>query len=144
MGPPMDVILGGCRFRNCPTIIQFGSRPVLRSRRDGFVDLDVVDGSDGGDRVVLSLRGSEIETADEVIGRQLAFRKHDDECRLFFQDLLIVSVSRLSETATNLHLELRPLGLLVWSDVNGLHVGQTKEFLNLAFENESPAIHVVG
>lgn len=137
-----QVILGGNGFRDCPTIIAFGGQPLLSVvPNSGEIELRVPARPPSGAASPLTITGARASGSDPGLLRQIVVRSHDDEVRVFFQHALLLVVSRLSETDTHVHLDLRPLGVRVFSDAEGLHVGMN-DISNLAFQAESPAISV--
>lgn len=137
-----EIIVGGNGFRDCQTIIAFGGQSLLGvSGKSGDVELRVPMRNADPSGVGLVIDGHEISGADPILEGQLFLRSHDDEVRVFFQHALLLVVSKLSPTTTHVHLDLRPLGVRVFSDAEGLHVGP-HTFFNLAFQAESPAISV--
>lgn len=137
-----EVVLGGNGFRDCATIIDFGGEPLLGVvPKTGEIELRVPAPPPGvaGSRLVI--QGNRASGSDELLLRQLLLRSHEDEVRVYFHHALLLVVSKLSETSTHVHLDLRPLGVRVFSDSEGLHVGP-HNFFNLAFQAESPAISV--
>lgn len=137
-----EVIVGGNGFRDCPIIIAFGGQPLLGVvPTSGEVELRVPARPPSADGGMLVIRGTRITGSDPVLLRQFLVLSHDDEVRVFLQHALLLVVSKLSATSTHVHLDLRPLGVRVFSDSEGLHVGP-HDFFNLAFQAESPAISV--
>lgn len=137
-----EVLLGGNAFRDCDTLISVARIPVLKVRGDPLhIELAVpILEPEAGGRLKFHMINRKIE-GDPVVVRQSAIHGHDDELRLFHGHHLLLTASALSRETIHVHLDLRPLGLRVYSDAEGLHVGQHTVF-NLAFQSESPAIAV--
>ena len=135
-----EVILGGNGFRDCATIIAFGGQPLLGVSRTS-PEIEVRVPARGSASASLLIQGSRVSGSDAGLVRQILVRSHEDEVRVFYRHALLLVVSKLSETSTHVHLDLRPLGVRVFSDGEGLHVGP-HTFFNLAFQAESPAISV--
>lgn len=138
-----EVIVGGNGFRDCKTIIAFGGRPLL-GLKPGSNDVQLhvpALGAPNAEKMALVFEGYRVVSGDDGVTRQLTIRHHDDEVRVYFAHSLLLVVSQLSDLVIHIHLDLRPLGVRVFSDAEGLHVGP-HTFFNLAFQAESPAISV--
>ena len=137
-----EVVLGGNGFRDCPTIIALGGQPLLGfASESGEIEVRVPPHPPSEAASLLVIQGARVSGSDPVLLRQLLIRSHKDEVLVYLGHALLLVVTKLSATSTHVHLDLRPLGVRVFSDSEGLHVGP-HTFFNLAFQAESPAISV--
>jgi hypothetical protein len=116
------VILGTNKIINCQVVIALKEQPLLQV---AFSPL----------RISLNLpqdvpTGPSFDIVDNVIKNGAAL---DPELRIvaaqtnvsiFWKDLLILSATMLDEETAHLKLDLRPVGLAIFDDPQGLHIGR--------------------
>ena len=116
-----SVILGTNKITNCQVVIALKEQPLLQV---AFSPL----------RISLKLprdvpTGPFLDIVDNVIKNGAA---SDPELRIvaaptnvsiFWKDLLILSATMLDEETAHLKLDLRPVGLAIFDDPQGLHIG---------------------
>ena len=114
----MTVILGGNRVVDCPTILAYEGTPVLR--------------------VVLGPLRIEFQTPSKLrIGRPIVVDEAgvhppdaaatvvtDRSFSVFSGDHAILIATLLDADTVHLKLDLRPVGMNIFDDVAGFHVGQ--------------------
>lgn len=114
----MKVILGGNSFIDCQTLVAYQEQAILR------VLLDPV-------RVALNTPTDVPTVRHLVVDEKSAIYPADagrvvagDLCFAFIANDVTIVVAILAEQETvHLRLELRPFGMNIYDDVNGLHIG---------------------
>jgi hypothetical protein len=114
-----SVLMGLNRFENCRILIAWRERPVLRAEA-GLSSLQL-DTTGLGEKI----RAVRVEGQNVTVGEK--------DCRLIASDAgttvlvgrdqAILFATRIDEHTLHIKLDLRPLGLNIFDDVAGLHVG---------------------
>jgi hypothetical protein len=133
-----EIVVGANGFRDCGTLVAIDGHPILSVADDGHVVLRLPPRSNESSR--LEIDGPVVNTSDDSLARQLTVSGDTRHVVVFFVHHLIFVTSNLG-TTTHVYLDLRPLGLNLYSDSTGLHVGPHTLF-NLSFVSESPAISI--
>jgi hypothetical protein len=104
------VVLGGNNLINCPTLLAYRGAPLLRVLFNPFrLELNVPPDLPGAPNPV-ALRHVTTERSDAV------FAGGD-------QAVAIATLLDPASDSAHLHLDLRPLGINIYDDLTGLHVG---------------------
>jgi hypothetical protein len=113
-----SVLMGLNRFINCRTIIAWHEHPLLKAEA-GLPSLQL-DTTKVGERV----RSVRIEGQNVAVGKE-DFRLITSEAGtvLFGGDQAILIATQIDEHTLHIKLDLRPLGLNIFDDVAGLHIG---------------------
>jgi hypothetical protein len=119
------VLLGANRFTGFTTILGWRGRPVLRIEEDAAVYLWSPD-----ELLPTAIRvrvtSDAVQEADSPV---LIVRASDKtSCGLFLKssDHALVLATALGSSRVHVRLDLRPLGLVVYDDLDGLHIGGTR------------------
>jgi hypothetical protein len=101
------VILGGNNLIDCPTLLAYRGAPVLRVLFNPFhLELNVPEDVPGPPPAVL--RHVSTERSDAIFAGG---------------DQAVAIATLLDPETAHLHLDLRPLGINIYDDLSGLHVG---------------------
>ena len=113
-----SVLMGLNRFENCRTLIAWGERPVLRVEA-GLSSLQL-DTTGLGEKI----RGVRVEGQIVAVGDDCHLIASDEGTTLLVGDQAILFATRIDEHTLHIKLDLRPLGLNIFDDIAGLHVGR--------------------
>ncbi len=121
------VQLGTNSFTGFSAILGLGGRPVLRIDDNAAVYLWVPDGSNpASDLPRFEVTSDE---AQDIHSPVLVVRAGDDTSRgLFLRDSghAPVLTTRVAPSKVHVRLDLRPLGIAIHDDIDGLHIGGTR------------------
>jgi hypothetical protein len=115
------VLMGSNRFENCQTLIAWGDHPVLKA--DAGLSSLQLDTTSMGEKI----RAVRVEGKSVVVGKELCrlIASEVGTTVLFGGSLAILIATRIDEHTLHFKLDLRPLGLNIFDDTAGLHVGGT-------------------
>jgi hypothetical protein len=113
-----SILMGLNRFENCRTLIAWGEHPVLKAEA-GLSSLQF-DTTGLGARI----RPVRIEGQNVTVGKEdFHLVTSDSGTVLFGGDQAILFATQIDEHTIHIKLDLRPLGLNIYDDVTGLHIG---------------------
>ena len=115
-----SVLMGLNRFENCQTLIAWGEHPVLKAEA-GLSSLQL-DTSVMGEKILaVRVKGKSL-----AVGKQVFSLIASDvgTTVLFGGNQAILVATQIDEHTLHIKLDLRPLGLNIFDDVAGLHVGR--------------------
>lgn len=110
------VLLGGNRFEDCRSILAYKGEPMLQILFDPL-RVQLATPQDGSSRPAVRVEEARAPGGDtRVVATPSAFA-------IFWKDYAI-SLAILCDTAVAyLKLDLRPLGIMIFDDMEGLHIG---------------------
>jgi len=112
------VLLGRNRFVECGSILAYKGVPLLRVIFDPLrLELTTPDALPSGRAVHVDQKGKSPEDRVRIVSSPRSFAIFWDE------DALAVATLFDAGTA-HLKLDLRPLGITIYDDADGLHIGQ--------------------
>ena len=112
------VLLGGNRFVECQSILGYRGTPVLAVSFDPLrVRLTTPKGVPSGRCVRVDEHGRSPEGHVRVVPTPLSFA-------VFWDEFALVTATVFDQDTAHLKLDLRPLGIIIFDDVDGLHIGQ--------------------
>ena len=112
----ITVELGSNQFIDCQMILAQGTTPVLALKLNPLrVTLRVP--VDGGGLVAL------VEDGDVVKGDLVEKVADERSFSVFAKDQLVLAALLRAPNVVHLKVDLRPLGLLIYDDDEGLHIG---------------------
>jgi hypothetical protein len=111
------VLMGLNRFENCRILIMWREHPVLRAEA-GLSSLQL-DTTGLGEKI----RPVRVE-GQNVVGDDCRLIASDAGKTVLVRDQAILLATRIDEHTLHIKLDLRPLGLNIFDDVAGLHVGR--------------------
>lgn len=111
------VLLGSNRFVDCTSILAYRDRSVLRVVLDPLrVDLTTPEDLPSGRSVSVGPEHPGPGTDVRVVATSQSFA-------VFWQDHALVLATLLDADTVHLKLDLRPLGINIYDDHGGLHIG---------------------
>jgi hypothetical protein len=115
------VLLGTNRFTGFSVLLGMPDRPVLRVGEDAAVYLDTRD-------LPTTLRFYVISDASQAPDSPVRVVRAGDKtsCGLFLGAHALVLATVVQPSLVHVRLDLRPLGLVIYDDIDGLHVGGTR------------------
>jgi hypothetical protein len=112
------VLLDGNRFVECESILAYKGAPVLRVRFEPLrVELTTPERVPAHRRVRVDESGGEPKIMVRIVRTAESFA-------VFWQDHALVLATLLEPGTAHLKLDLRPLGMVIYDDVDGLHIGR--------------------
>ena len=130
--------LGSNEFIDCQAMIGFKGRTLLGVADDPLrVTLAIPDSAPSG-----GFRYEVIENKAQKADKQLQVSKRGDAVAILFGPHLLCVAAKLDTGEIAVKLDLRPVGVQVYDDVHGLHVG-TNTFAGNTFKASHTAISVV-
>jgi hypothetical protein len=122
----VNVSLGTNNFIDCDTIVSIKGQPTLKVEQNPL-RLTIVTPTDLPSGRLVRVVANQLEPpsgASEVspLVRVVATEKH---VTVFWEQFLIAAATQLGENSVHVHIDFRPLGINVFDDVTGLHVGGT-------------------
>jgi hypothetical protein len=112
------VLLGGNRFIDCDSILAYRGNPLLKVRFEPLrVELTTPEGLPSGLAVRVDHHGGTPEDRVRVVATSQSFA-------IFWQAHALVVATLLEPGVAHLKVDLRPLGIKIHDDVDGLHIGQ--------------------
>jgi len=134
----MTVMLGSNRFTDCQNLLGISDRTVLKIEVAPLrVTLRTPSGLPSGIHFAV-----EHNVEDERVGtvhtglRVVADAK---SAAIFWNDAWLIAAAEVDENTVNLHVDLRPIGINIYDDPQGLHVG-TNVLARNSFSNCATAI----
>ena len=111
------VLLGGNRFIECQSILAYRGKPLLRVEVDPLrVDLATPDDLPSRRAVRVGRDGGSLDENVRVVATPRSFA-------IFWRDYALTVATLLEVDTVHLKLDLRPLGVRIFDDLDGLHVG---------------------
>lgn len=111
------VLLGGNRFVECQSILAHHGKPMLQVAVDPMrVDLVTPDNLPSGRAVRVERDAPSPDENVRVVATPRSFA-------IFWGDHALVVATLLDADTVHLKLDLRPLGINIYDDLDGLHVG---------------------
>ena len=133
-----SVIIGTNRFINSQTVISLKDQPLLQvSVAPLKVSLRLP--RDLPSRVFFEIVENELKEKGESAGSNPHIVTAETNVSLFWNDVLLVSATLLDQETVHLKIDLRRVGINIYDDHAGLHVGQNTLTGN-SFANCSTAI----
>lgn len=114
----ISAIMGHNRFENCRTLIAWQERPLLQVK--GEPSSLRLDTTGLGDKI----RGIRIEGKGVTAGEGVRVVISEFSTTVFVNNEGILFVTKLDQQTLHAKVDLRSLGLNVYDDVEGLHVGR--------------------
>ncbi len=116
----VTVVLGGNYFTDCDAVIQVRSSALLRVRANPLrVSLETPADTAHPLKIV-----ENVPPPDEPTLRSLRVLTHDKGMKIFWDMHLILVATEFFADTIHVQLDLRPLGLKIFDDVAGLHIGE--------------------
>ena len=133
-----SVITGTNRFINCQTVISFKDQPLLQVSfsplrvsfklpRDLPVSFDIVE--------------NDLKRKSEPAGADPRVVISETNVSIFWNDVLLVSATLMDDETAHLKIDLRRVGINIYDDNAGLHVGRNTLTGN-SFENCATAVAI--
>ena len=111
------VLLGGNRFVECQSILAYQGNPVLRVDVDPLrVELTTPENLPSRRAVRVGANARCPEKEVRVVATAESFA-------IFWREYALVLATRLDPGTAHLKLDLRPLGMNIYDDFAGLHIG---------------------
>ena len=112
------VLLGGNRFEDCESILAHKGIPLLRVRFDPLrLELATPEGLPSGLMLRVDEKGITPEGRVRTVIAPQSFA-------VFWDDNALAIATMLDSQTAHLKLDLRPLGINIYDDPSGLHIGQ--------------------
>jgi hypothetical protein len=117
------VIIGTNRLVDCETVILVRGDPLLRVEEKPL-RLTVITPSDIPSGRIVRVIGNIVEDAQgsKEIGHVKVVAT-DRSVSIFWDTFLLVAATSIEEGAVNVHIDFRPIGLNMFDDPTGLHLG---------------------
>jgi hypothetical protein len=112
----ITVELGSNKFIDCGAILALGATPVLALKLNPLRVTLRVPADDGG-QVAL------IDDGKVVTGQGVTTVVDERSFSVFVADQLVLAALVRIEQVVHLKVDLRPLGLVIYDDIEGLHIG---------------------
>lgn len=114
----MKVILGGNSFIDCQTLLAYQGRTIVR------VLLDPIRVALNTPNDVAKVRHLIVDEKSDVHPADAGHAVAGDRCFAFIaNDVAVIVAILVNQETVHLRLELRPFGMNIYDDVNGLHIG---------------------
>jgi hypothetical protein len=130
----ITVELGSNQFIDCPAILALGTKTVLALKLDPLRVTLRVPTEGGGD-------AAHIEDGNVVKGEGVKTQRDEASFWVFVADQLVLAALLRKPQVVHLKLDLRPLGLRIYDDIDGLHIG-TNVFSRNVISNANVAIEL--
>ena len=112
------VLLGGNRLVECESILAYKGRPILKVRIDPLrVEISTPEGLPSNRSVRVDQGGRSPEDRVRVVATPRSFA-------VFWEEHALALATLLDAETAHLKLDLRPLGINIYDDPDGLHIGQ--------------------
>jgi hypothetical protein len=112
------VLLGRNRFEECESVLAYKGMPILKV---GFsplrLELATPEALPSGRAVRVDQSGAAPEDRVRIVATQQSFA-------VFWEEHALAVATLLDAETAHLKLDLRPLGINIYDDLDGLHVGQ--------------------
>jgi hypothetical protein len=119
----VNVILGTNRFVDCETIIQVGGQPLLRVDDDPL-RLTVVTPPNLPSGRHVRVVNNIVDAAVSASFGPVKVVSTERTVSLLWETFLLVAVTAIEEGLVNVHIDFRPVGLNMFDDSTGLHLGE--------------------
>lgn len=114
-----SVIVGSNKISNCHTLIGVKDQPLLRIEFPPLrIHLRLP--RDLPSNVYFEIADNKVQGASI---RDLRVISGDTNVSVFWKDFLILSATLLDQETVHLKLDLRPIGMVLYDDPQGLHIG---------------------
>lgn len=111
------VLLGGNRFVECQSILAYQGNPMLRVHLDPpRVELVTPENVPSRRAVRVGLNARSPEQDVRVVATPRSFA-------IFWRDYALALATLLDPQTVHVKLDLRPLGINIYDDLEGLHIG---------------------
>jgi hypothetical protein len=118
------VNLGTNTFIDCETIVSIKGNPTLRLASDPL-RLTIVTPTDLPSGRVVRVVNNQLEPVpgETEASSNTRVVAGDKSATVFWQDFLIAVATQLDDGSAHLHVDFRPIGINIFDDASGLHVG---------------------
>jgi hypothetical protein len=114
-----DVVLGTNRFVGCDTIVSLEQQALLRVHTSPLrVSLTTPPNLPSGMHVQVVDNVKQTESLENVV-----VVAGDTSVAIFWSETPLVIATLLAESLVSLRVDLRPIGINMFDDANGLHIG---------------------
>jgi hypothetical protein len=115
------VLLGSNRIEDCRNLISYRGRPLLRVEADPLrITLRTPD--DAPDVCAVSVEDNRLPSPAGD-GRQPRIIAAEESVSVFWEESPLVIATRLDPRTIHVKLDLRPIGMAIFDDADGLHLG---------------------
>jgi hypothetical protein len=112
------VLLGGNRFVDCDSILAYKGMPLLKIGVNPLrVELVTPDGPPSRPHVRVDPKGASPPDRVRIVATRRSFA-------VFWDEHALAVATLLDPDTVHLKLDLRPLGINIYDDLDGLHIGQ--------------------
>jgi len=133
-----SVIIGANRITNCQTLISVRGRPFLQVSPSPLrVSLELP--PDLPSRVFFEIVDNESKGESLSSSSGLRIVRSETNVSIFWNDVLLLSATLVDQETVHVKIDLRRLGILIYDDHEGLHVGKNL-LANNSFMNCMTAI----
>ncbi len=135
-----SVIIGGNRITNCQTLISVKGMPLLQVSLSPLrVSLRLP--KDLPSRIFFEVVDNDIKRETLVLNSVPHVVRGDTNVSVFWNDELLLSATLVNPETVHVKIDLRRLGILIFDDHEGLHVGRNVLAHN-SFSNCMTAINL--
>jgi hypothetical protein len=118
-----QILLGSNAFVDCHTLVSLHARPMLRVEGGPLrVSLALPAGAPSG--IEFDVFENKIMNAHGVAREKLRVVAQETSVAVFWGDMALVIAVVIDATSTHLRVDLRPVGVSLYDDAAGLHVGK--------------------
>jgi hypothetical protein len=111
------VLLGGNRFVECDSILAYRGMPILKVGFDPLrLELATPEGRPSHPHVRVDQKGASPQDRVQIVATPQSFA-------VFWQEHALAVATLLDAGTAHLKLDLRPLGINIYDDLDGLHIG---------------------
>jgi hypothetical protein len=120
----VDVSLGTNHFVDVDTIVSIRNEPTLKIA-DGPLRITIVTPADlpSGRSIRVVENRPEPTAGSSEVAPQVRVVVGDTNVAVFWEQFLIAVATQLGVGSVHVHVDLRPIGILLFDDASGLHVG---------------------
>jgi hypothetical protein len=113
------IILGSNRFTNCRTLVGIKDQPILQvSILPLSLSLKTPPGVPSTSSVEI------VDNESKRVPSDLRIVHDDKSTGVFLGEQALILATLLDESTAHLKLDLRPIGLRIFDDIDGLHIGK--------------------
>jgi hypothetical protein len=118
-----SVIIGNNRITNCQTLISIRDRPLLQVFSSPLrVSLRLP--RELPSQIFFEIIDNELEAESPVSGSKPHIVRGEKNVSIFWNDVLLISATLIDAETVHVKVDLRRLGILIYDDHDGLHVGK--------------------
>ena len=118
-----SVIIGTNRFINCLTLLSLRDQPLLQVSFSPLrVSLRLP--QDLPSRIFFEIGDNEVRAEDNAPNSNPRVVSSETNVGIFLSDTLLVSATLLGRETAHLKIDLRRIGIMIYDDNDGLHVGK--------------------